>query len=533
MPADFGSPSDPPSPPRVAAVIDIGVTSIRMAVGEIRGDGEVRLLDHLVQPVDLGRDVFDNRRLSHDSIERGAKILRKFRRTLREYGVDDPSAVRVVATTAVREAINSLAFTDRVFIATGLTVETIDEAEVNRVTYVGVAPHLRTHPVLADAKNVVMEVGGGTTEMLVIRGGNVLHSNSYRLGSLRAVAMFDGTRVGPARRRAVLESHIRRTLKRIGADVRGDSSLQLVALGRDVRWAAGLLNGSWDGGGITAIDAVDLAQVAEDLVNLDAGAIVRRYGIGFHEAETLVPALMVYSMTASEFGLRQIHVADTNLRDGLLQDLALGGNWTAEFRHQIVRSAIALGRKFGFDEDHARNVAELSRSLFDQLRDVHQLDDRYEVLLYAAALLHEIGLAVNVRSNHKHALYLIRNSSLFGVSRDELLLIGLVVRYHRRSYPQPTHEGFASLSQDRRVIVAKLAALLRLAIALDDRRSGRVDDFTARVSGRTLTIHTEGVEDVTLEQVAMRDNAGLFRDVYGLSVVLRGDPTADSRRRVG
>ncbi len=151
--------------------------------------------------------------------------------------------------------------------------------------------------------------------------------------------------------------------------------------------------------------------------------------------------------------------------------------WTAEFRNQIIRSAINLGRKFSFDEKHARHVAMLSRKLFADLQEEHQLDQRMELLLYLASLLYEIGLFINVRSNHKHAMYLIRNSELFGLSRRDLLLVSLVARYHRRSSPQPEHEGYATLDRSDRVAVAKLAAILRIAIALDETRAQRITNI--------------------------------------------------------
>ena len=129
--------------PRPVAVIDIGATSIRMAIAEIHAGGDVRTLDTLIQPVDLGRDAFENRRLSRKSIEKSAAVLKRYQRVLQEYGITSASDVRVVATTAVREAQNRLAFADRIYVATGLNVEPIDEAEVNRITYMGVIPHLK------------------------------------------------------------------------------------------------------------------------------------------------------------------------------------------------------------------------------------------------------------------------------------------------------------------------------------------------------------------------------------------------------
>lgn len=516
------SPRPAADSPRPVAVIDIGATSVRMAVAEIAGDGSVRKLETLVQPLDLGREAFTSRRLSRRSIERAADILRRYQRVLLEYGIRSPKDVRVVATSAVREAANRLAFIDRVYIATGLEVEVLDEAEVNRITYMGITPYLAACDEVSGGKSVIVEVGGGSTELLVVRGGNVLHSESYRLGSVRLLQILDAARAPADRRRALLETHIRRTLTRLAEQVRADVPLHLVAIGGDIRFAARRLIGDWHESAMARLETERLAAWTSEVLPLDEDAIVKKFGASFTEAETLGPALLTYTMLAEHFRLEHLYVCETNLRDGVLHDIAIAGSWTAEFRNQIVRSAISLGRKFDFDEGHARAVAELSRQLFEQLREDHRLDNRHEVILYVAALLHEIGLFINVQSNHKHALYLIRNSELFGLSRSDKLLVGLVARYHRRAYPQPTHEAYRLLHRDDRVAVAKLASLLRLAIALNDTRGGRIREIQCRRERKRLVITASGVQDVALEQVAMRQNAGLFQEVYGLPVLLRG-----------
>ncbi|TWU57543.1 Ppx/GppA phosphatase family protein [Rubripirellula reticaptiva] len=519
--SEIASPATTDGSPRPVAVIDIGATSIRMAIAEIHPNGEVRTLDTLVQSVELGREAFDTRRLSRRSIEKSASVMRRYKRVLREYGITSPTDVRVVATSAVREAVNRLAFSDRIFVATGFNVESIDEAEVNRITYMGVMPHLRSNPELADGKSIVVEVGGGNTEMLIVRGGNVLHSQSYRLGSLRLLRTLEGVRASIARRRSMLESHIRRTVLQITDAVKNDTSIHLVALGGDMRFAGHQLLDDWDGNGLAKVPMGKLEKLTEKLLTLNEESIVKRYNANFIEAELVGPALLSYTLLAKHFELPYVYVCDTNLRDGLLHDMAVGGTWTADFRNQTVRSAISLGRKFDFDETHARNVAELSRKLFDQLQEEHGLDSRHEVLLFVAALLHEIGMMINVRSNHKHALYLIRYSDLFGLSRDELLLVGLVARYHRRANPQPSHEAYGTLPQHSRVVVSKLAAILRLAISLDDTRSGRVREIQCVIEAKRLVISVPGLDDVSLEQIAMRENSGLFRDIFGLPVMLR------------
>jgi len=297
--------------------------------------------------------------------------------------------------------------------------------------------------------------------------------------------------------------------------------LQMIAIGGDVRFAAKHLIGESDSTDLAYISVDELNEFTRELLQLSDDRIVQKYDLSFQDAETVAPALLSYVLIARGFDQTAIAVSDTNLRDGLLQELAIRDICTANFRSQIIRSAITLGRRFDFDEKHARHVATLCRKLFSDLQKEHQLEPRLELVLYLAALLHEIGLYINARSNHKHAMYLIRNSELFGLSRKEVLLVALVARYHRRSSPQPQHDGYSGLDRNERIVVSKLAAILRLATALDDSRSQRINDIQCRVSGKKLVITASGVEDVSLEQLALRQSGNLFEETYGMPTQIR------------
>ncbi|MEM7476307.1 MAG: Ppx/GppA phosphatase family protein [Planctomycetota bacterium] len=503
------------------AVIDIGATSIRMAIAEIDADGGVHLLESLSQPVTIGKDTFTNRRIRKSSIEQCVRVLKSYRHLLAQYGIDQPDRIRVVATSAVREASNRLAFIDRVFIGTGLEVEPLDEAEVNRITYMGIQPQLQADAKLTASQSVVVEVGGGATEVLVVQSGNVLSSHTYRLGSLRLLEMLDKYNAPKSKKRVVLESQILRVVAQIREHISNESQLEMVALGGDVRFAANSLLENWDASQVAHLPVDDLNDFAREMLQISEEEIVRRYGISFQEAETVGPALLCYVLLARAFEQQNIAISNTNLRDGLLQDLAIRDVWTANFRSQIIRSAVSLGRRYDFDEKHARHVATLCRNLFSDLQSEHKLEPRMELILYLAALLHEIGHYINSRSNHKHAMYLIRNSEFFGVSRKDRLLVSLVARYHRRSSPQPQHDGYSNLDRTDRVAVSKLAAILRIAIALDESRSQRITEIQSRVEGQKLVIVAQSVEDISLEQLALRQNGNLFEETYGIPVQIR------------
>ena len=506
---------------RPVAVIDIGTTSIRMAIAEIGEDGRVRTLEKLSQAVTIGKDTFTRSAISKSSIEECVRVLKSYRRMLAEFQITRPEQIRVVATSAVREATNKLAFIDRIYIATGLQIESLDEAEVNRLTYLGILPLLRAEPSLAPAKLLVTEVGGGSTEVLVLRQGNVLFSHTYLLGSLRLRETLATYEAPAVKQRQIMETHIHKTVEQVREHVQVDGPIELVALGGDIRLAAGQLLRDKAAEGLMRLSVAALEKFTNKVLESGEDKLIRRYHLSGPDAEALGPALLTYVKFAQALQLDSILVTGATLRDGLVTEMAVKDAWSEEFAAQIIRSAVDLGRKFAFDEAHARHVAELCKSLFHQLRGEHQLESRYQVILYLAALLHEIGLYVSHRSSHKHAMYLIQNSELFGLSFRDQLLVALVARYHRRAHPKPEHEGYATLDRDGRVAVAKLAAILRLAIALDDSRSQRIHEIHCRVDEGRLVISIPHVEDLALEQVALRQSSSLFEETFGLTVLAR------------
>lgn len=505
----------------VVAVIDIGATSIRMAIAQIRDSGEVDVLESLTQAVSLGKDVFIEGSINPDTIEDCVRVLNIYRWKIDEYQITDSDRIRVVATSAVREAKNRLAFLDRIYIATGLEIEPFDEAELHRVTFLGVQPQLKHLDLQAGEQVLVCEVGGGSTEALIVNDDTVAYSQTFRLGSMRLRRTLEAFHTPARKLRPVMEVHIGRTVNLLKEELDPNQPLKMLAMGGDLRFAVAQLNGHWNTESPAKLSVAKLDGLLERVVDRSVDELVKEYHLSFPEAETLTPALLIYSHLARTIGVDTIHVANVNLREGLLMEMATSHTWTREFSKQIFRAALELGRKFQFDEAHGLHVAELTRLLFRQLSQLHQLDERYELLLFIAGLLHEIGMFVSHRSLHKHSMYLIRNSDLFGLGKRDLLLVSLVARYHRRASPLPSHEGYADLNREGRVAIAKMASLLRLAKALDDSRTQRVREFQCRISAKQLVIEVPRVDDLSLEQIAMQQSTSLFEEIFGKRVMLR------------
>lgn len=513
-----------PTPGRIrpVAVIDIGTTSIRMAIAELQPEGGVRRLESLSQAVELGKDTFTRGEISRPTMEECVTVLRLYRQKLREYGIERSEDIRLVATSAIREAVNRITFIDRLYVATGLSVEVLDEAEVHRITYLGVQRLLKTHPEWARAWNVVVEVGGGNTELVTLDGGNIGFTHAFRLGSLRLRQILNSHRVPRSKARQVIAGEIHGQLEPFSDILHPRPDMNLLVMGGDVRFAAEhILQTRVTDDRLVKLPVAELSRFVAEIFNETEEGLVSEYHLPFPEAEVLGPALLANLMLAETLGVDHLLVCAVNLRDGLLRDMADGRTWTEDFRKQIHRAAWELAGRYDVDEDHARNIAELCRQLFRQLAPLHELDERYETLLMVAAALHETGAYINTSSMHKHSMYLITHSALFGLTSDDLAVVGLVARYHRRSMPKTTHYPYASMERGRRVIVSKLAAILRIAIALDASRSQRIRTIACSLNSRRVVISVPAVVDLSIEQIALRRNRQFFESIFGLDVLLR------------
>ncbi len=510
------------------AVIDVGSTSIRMAIAQIHEDGRFQTLDSLHQSVAIGSDTFTRGSISRGTIKDAVKVLGSFATLLKEYNIDLREGVRAVATSAVREARNRDEFLDRVYMATGINVEVIEGTEVNRLTFLGIRPLLKRYETLRKDRVLVVEVGGGSTELLGLDDASVSFAHTYRLGSYRLRETLDEIEGSNSRRADVLDSEVDTGVRHFRDAVgKGGGQPTLLLLGGEARLAARLLLHEWNEQSLARLKLPELARLALTMSALDVEEVVRRYGLSFEEAQALAPALQIYVKLARAFGLKQVCVCGITLRDGLLAEAALGNAWSEDFVRQILHSVQETGRRYQLDQAHADCVTNLSLALFRALQAEHRLDYRYEVVLTVAAQLHDVGMYISASSHHKHSQYIIKNSDIFGLGRKDILLTALVARYHRRALPRATHLDFDALTREDRLVVNKLAAILRAADALDRSHTQAIRDVRISVKDDQVVIQVPSAGDFAAEKRALITKGRMFEQVYGRTVVLR------SKRRQG
>jgi exopolyphosphatase/guanosine-5'-triphosphate,3'-diphosphate pyrophosphatase len=292
------------------------------------------------------------------------------------------------------------------------------------------------------------------------------------------------------------------------------------AVGSDARLAAKHAGRSLKNPAFSVISRKALAQFMAEIKPLSIEEMVSRYDIAYAEAETLLPALMAYQEILLATQAKEMTVASVSMRDGLLIELSrrCTGVHDNTLDQELIQSALSIAEKYKVNLHHAKRVAICAVRLFDQLAPEHQLGQRQRVLLEVAALLHEIGTFVSTRAYHKHTYYLIANSQLYGLNRDENLIVANVARYHRRSAPKSSHAEYMTLPKDHRVAVNKLASLLRLAKALDVSDVRDIDKLQCSLAADTLLIKVPGLSQTSLRKRSLEIRSDFFEDVYGLKL---------------
>jgi exopolyphosphatase/guanosine-5'-triphosphate,3'-diphosphate pyrophosphatase len=327
-------------------------------------------------------------------------------------------------------------------------------------------------------------------------------------------------------------SLLKRSIANIVSEISLDFPLErvshMVAIGGDVRFVAAQVLPDASGEGVREIPRDAFLAFCDQVEHLDDEHLIDRFRLPPVEAETLVPALLVYRSLLSQTGAQHLVVLDASLRTGVLLDLLEPEESaaSADFEAQVLASAEALGHKHRFDRKHGEHVAELAMRLFDVLQEDHGLGGRERLMLRVAALLHDIGVFISVRAHHRHSQYVIAASQIFGLSNEETAIVGNIARYHRRGMPQKSHLPYVALDRQDRVVVNKLAAILRLANALDAEHLQKVTTLRIARRDRRYVLDIEGTGDLTMELLAASARADLFAEVFGQDLVVRrGDQT--------
>ena len=499
------------TPLRVAS-IDVGTNAIRFLAVEFQDQVRYRVIAEARLPIRLGHGVFTDGRIEPAAAAATSDGLAQVSLTMKDLAV---ARYRAVATSAVRESTNRREFLRRVLERAGMRLEIISGSEEMRLVHAAV----RRRMSLGGGTWTIVQLGGGSVEVATADSARVTWCETHAMGAVRLLELFAGAGKEPAEFVRLVQEHV--STIRLPERAAAGTAAGFIGTGGGIDTLARLRAGTGDTREPPRISRADLRTLITDLSRMPVEERIRVLGLRPDRADVIVPAAIVYEHLAGLFGAPEILVPGGGVREGIVFDLAESLARRQYPREKRPRGgAVRLGRKFHFDEAHARQVTRLALSLFDQLVEVHELGAGERRLLEAAALLHDVGSLVAYKGHHKHSLYIISHSELPGFTPADMALVGTIARYHRRGAPSHAHPGFVGLSRPDRDRVRKLSALLRIADVLDKDHRQKIESVEAAAVDHRVQIRVVGAEETLVEQQALREKDEVFSDAFGMTVTL-------------
>lgn len=506
------------------AAIDVGTNSIRLIIAEPLRDGSYRVLDDEKESARLGRDLERTGRLSQEAVESALTALRRMKQIAAGFQATD---VRVIATCAVREAVDGPEFVRRVRDEVGLDIEVISSEQEGRLAFSSVSRHFS----LAGKNVAIADIGGGSTEIVLASGNAIEAIFSTQLGAIRLSETYGDASGAVEEQFERMIRAIDRTLRKQTKKVKSIFAPHLLigsggtftTLAEIIRAAKGQTNLPLRGYEITH---AEIRHLLDRLRKMTTKARRNVPGLSADRADIIVAGVAIIDRIMRRFKLNRLQVHVGGIRDGLLLSMIDAAAAIQPVDPHDQRAAIErFAAGCGVDLAHSAQVARLAGLVFDRLAEYcgFQCEDRR--LLEAAALLQDVGYLIDYDQHHKHSYHLVLNSRLPGFSPRELELVANLARYHRGSKPKPKHANFNQLPVQDQHRVRLLAAVLRLAGGLDRSHSQTVRDVRVDVDDNLVTIHVVADEMPEVDLWGARRRAEFFEQMFDVPLDVQWTPT--------
>jgi len=500
------------------AAIDIGANSVRLKIARVGR----RRLDVVHEDRDitrLGASVFRNSQLSPEAMAHTVDVLQRFYKATQRFGTD---AVRIVATSALRDARNAHAFTSWVRSATGWKVEIISGLEEGRLIHLGVVSNTR----IAAARTLLVDLGGGSCELTLSSGKHIKQMYSLPLGAVRLTGDF--LQHDPPKKKEMRRLHqfIAEELARIRNKLDPMRGRLMIATSGTAAALADAAKAKLGRGLVSQpVSRRVTAKLARELAKLTRQQRAQMPGIGPRRSEIIVAGAAVFAMLLETAGLSGFRYSPLGLRDGLLAQMAADYDRRTPLRRQIEAdrrdALLSMARHYDVDMDFAEHVRELSLQLFTGLKSLHGLGAEFSEWLSAAAMLHEVGAFINRSGRRRHTHYIVAHSDIFGYSVLQRQMIAAIARYVGKSRPSPDDAILKRFTPVERNGIRRAVVLLRLARALNQGRRGAVRKVTVHArGGKVVLAATAKRGGAELEMWAIAKERGYFREVFGRDLLV-------------
>ncbi len=506
---------------RTVASIDVGSYNIRMVVAEINEEGKINILEELRHHANIGKDTFAFGKVSVDTIHETCSILKRFKKVFKIY---DVKHYRAVTTSGIREADNRVYIIEQIRMRTGLRVEIINSSEERFLTFKAIRDTLRDAKKIRQEGVLVVNIGSGGVEFSAFKDGNLRFTTYIKVGSLRLQEVLSDLEGVTLDFPLIMEGFIKSKTYLIENIIKEMDIKNFIGLGGGI-WS--ILNICCDKESEIekkSIKKKKLDKLYMEVMKKSIDQIANSYRLDYAEAQTLLPATIMFRRFLDITKADNIYAPMVSLRHGIIADMV--DEWfetsrKKDFLNDIISSVKYIGSKYHYDEIHAIHIQTLSTSIFDQLKKIHSLSDRDRLYLQVAALLHDIGKFVNLDKHHIYTYNIIKAQNIMGFSNRELNIVANVARYHDEENPERFHDNYNSMEYMDQIKISKLSAILKLADSMDITHLQKINNVEIIHNKNEIYFKVITQEDILLEKWAFIKSAVFFEEVMGMKALIK------------
>lgn len=481
------------------AVIDIGTNSIHMMMVDIQPSYTFEVIGREKEMTRLGDGTLSSGYLSQEVMDRGLAAIKKFFHLAQSKGIQK---IFAVATSAVREAENGGDFVQKIFKETSIKVRVITGEEEGRLIYLGVKHSLD----LNEGHTLIVDIGGGSVEIMVVTPQEILFLKSLKLGVARLQDLF--LKKNNFKELKRLENYVAKQIKSISSEIEEIGFEHAIG-------TSGTLNtlttmAFWNSNKNAPVQSVnpvlrweEMKELYKVIASVTPEERLKMKGLDPKRVDLILSGSAVAFILMKSLKVKSFEICDKAIRDGMVYDYINHNRRKIKTEGEIPdlrrRNVMRLALKCNFDKQHGEHVAELALQIFDQTRDLHGYGHGERELLEYASILHDIGYHIGYDKHHRHAYYLIKNVSMNGFTQEEIAVLANVARYHRRSSPKKSHREFSALPRLTRRKVKWLAAIVRIADAMDRSHFAVIDELKLKKEKKKLVIGIRAHSDPEYE----------------------------------
>ena len=497
---------------KVFAAIDVGSNELSMKVYEITPKKGAREIDYVNSTVELGSDTYNSGRITEDSIMKVCEILNKFRRKMREYDVREYKAY---ASSAVREAENSVMVLERIKQHTGIAVSVLSNSEQRFMNY-------KAKFEDADTKNrALLDIGAGSLQISIFDKQNLIQTQNLPIGAVRIRDYLAKYGADTVALENIMEEFVSNFIEEFRNLFINDKDIKsIIAIGD------GIANLKKVGPELNITDKITRDQfrvLYHKVVETTPEVLSEKYGVPYERATLMLPMAIIYQSFLDNSRAEDIITPDVTFCDGIVADY-MDKNGTLllnkNFDEDIIVSANSIAKKYKVNRKHTQNVTQNALDIFDSFKSVHGLGRRERLQLQIAAMLHSCGKFVNMNEGTMMSYHIIMSTEILGLSHKEREEIANIVKFNEYYLPSQTKAQVSLMTADY-MKVAKLASILRLADVLDKSHRQKISDMKFSFKDYVLTMTVDTLNDITLEAGVFKTKTELFRKVFGVKPVLK------------